>query len=126
MNTQDEIIQKQTEEGNAPSNADGEAYRLIFDSLRKDHSYKLPADFAKKVSSIAITKKAFDWDKFFFIIGGLGFVIMLIYSVVSIQATFSIGVFRFFSSYAGLSIFAIVFVVLLNWLDKKFINKASA
>jgi hypothetical protein len=126
MNTTDEIIQKQTEEGNAPSNTDGEAYRLVFNSLCKEPGYKLSVNFAKKVSSIAIVKKSFNWDKFFFIAGGVGFGIALIYSIVSIQASFSVGVFRFFSSYAGLSAFGIAFVSLLNWLDKKFINKASA
>ncbi len=125
MKTSEEIIQKQTEEGNAPANIDGEAYKLVFEALCKEPAFKLPSDFAKKVSLMASEKKSFNWDKFFFICGGIGFVAALIYAFASIQASFSVGVFQFFSSYSGLALFGVVFVLLLNWVDKKIINKPS-
>jgi hypothetical protein len=120
MNTSDELIQKQVEEGSASFGADADAYKVVFNSLKKEPGIKLSADFAYKVSQLASSpEKSFNWEKFLLISGGIGFIIALIYAIVSVEATFSFGIFTFLSSNQGLLVFGIIFILGLNWLDKK-------
>jgi hypothetical protein len=122
MKTSDEFIQKQIEEGIIPSGAEGDAYKVVFNSLKREPHLKLSADFAKKVSLLATPEKSFNWEKFLLIGGGVGFFLALIYAIVSVKATFSVGAFTFLSSYQGLLIFGGLFILMLNWLDKKIIH----
>jgi len=68
---------------------------------------------------LASPEKSFDWEKFLLISGGIGFLAALIYAIASVKATFSFGAFTFLSSYQGLMVFGVVFILGLNWLDKK-------
>ena len=119
MNTSDEFIQKQVEEGTASFGSDADAYKVVFNSLKKEPHFKLSADFANKVSMLATPEKSFNWEKFLLISGAIGFIAAFIYAVISVQATFSFGAFTFLSSYQGLLVFAVIFILGLNWLDKK-------
>ena len=125
MNTPDEFIQKQIEEGVPTSGIDAEAYKVVFDSLKKEPYFRLSADFANKVSKLASPEKSFNWDKFLVIGGGVGFLMALIYAIVSVEATFSFGAFTFFSSYQGLFFFGVIFVLMLNWIDRKLIHSRT-
>lgn len=125
MKNSDEIIQKQIEGGNLPEGLEGESYKVVFNALKKNPEFKLPSNFAHRVAAIAkAPAKAFNWDKFFLISGCISFLIALTYAILSLHATFSVGVFSFISGYPGLIVFAIIFVILLNWIDKKWISKS--
>jgi len=127
MNTKDEHIQKQIEEGSSLHSIDADAYRTVFRSLKKNPDYKLPSGFAERVASMAqVPTKAFNWDKFFLIGGCVSFLFALLYAFISTKASFSTGIFTFVSSYSGLAIFAVAFIALLNWADKKLVNKSTA
>ncbi|MBS1487541.1 MAG: hypothetical protein JST43_08110 [Bacteroidetes bacterium] len=119
----DELIQNQIESGCIPEGTDAEAYRVVFSAVRKEPSLKLPDDFVVRVSSIALTsKKTFDWDKLI-LFGGLGiFVFVLGYVVAITGFKISFGKFSFLASHAPLISFAIVFILFLNWLDKRLIG----
>lgn len=122
----DELLQKQIEEGNVPEGLEGESYKIVFNALKKNPDFKLPSNFAHRVAAMApASAKAFNWDKFFLISGCISFLIAVIYAISSIHATFSVGVFSFISGYPGLIVFAVIFVILLNWIDKKWISKSS-
>jgi hypothetical protein len=121
MNTSDESIQKQVEEGIAPLGLDSEAYKLVFNSVKKEPNYKLSTDFAYRISLLASPEKSFNWDKFLVIGGGIGFFIALIYVIVSASTIFTFGAFTFLSNYQGLLFFGVIFILTLNWLDKKLV-----
>ena len=125
MKNSDEIIQKQIEEGKVPEGLEGESYKIVFNALKKNPEFKLSSNFAHRVAAMVPAQaKAFNWDKFFLISGCISFLIAVIYAIVSIHAKFSVGVFSFISGYPGLIVFAILFVILLNWIDKKWISKS--
>jgi hypothetical protein len=126
MKSPDELIQKQTEAGAPPSTAEGEAYRMVFEALRKEPQYRLPSNFASKVAAKAMAEKGFNWDKFFLISGCIATVAAFIYALISIKASFSVGVFQFFSSYYGLAVFGIVFVLLLQWIDRRLVRRVHS
>lgn len=125
MKPSDELIQKQTEAGTPPTNVEGEAYRLVFDALQKEPGYKLSSNFASKVAAKAMANRGFNWDKFFLISGCLCFVCAIIYVIASIQATFTVSDLSYVSGYSGLLLFAIFFIALLNWVDRKWIKKST-
>ena len=121
--SEDELIQRQIENGNAPDGIDAEAYRLVFSALKTDLKVKLSNDFAKRVSSLAFTpKRSFDWDKFFLVSGLFALIVALGYAVVATEFIFSMGSFQFLSNYSYFVIFAIAVVALLQWVDKKIIK----
>ncbi len=126
MKNPDEIIQKQIEEGKAPEGLDGESYKVIFSALKKSPELKLPTNFAHRVAAMAPGQaKTFSWDKFFLIGGCISFFFALIYAITSIHPKFSVGVFSFISGYPGLIVFVVIFILLLNWIDKKWISKST-
>jgi hypothetical protein len=125
MNTSDEFIQKQIEEGIPTSGTDADAYQVVFNSLKKEPHFRLSADFATKVSMLASPEKSFNWEKFLLISGGIGFLVSLIYAIISVHTTFSFGAFTFLSSYQGLLVFGVIFILVLNWLDKKLMHSRA-
>jgi hypothetical protein len=119
MNTSDELIQQQIEKGISTPGIDADAYKVVFNAIKKEPQLKLSSDFASKVALRVSSEKSFNWDKFLLIGGGIGFVLALIYAIGSVEATFSFGAFTFLSSYQGLLVFGVIFILGLNWLDKK-------
>ncbi len=123
----DESIQKQIEEGNIPSGVDADAYRLIFQSLKKEPNFKLSADFAQRVSSMAYSQsKSFDWDKFFLFAGFFALTIAMVYAIAVTDFTFSVGSFQFIKDYSFLLIFAVGVIALLQWIDKKLLRVSNS
>lgn|GEM_PF-5428280 len=123
MNTPDELIQKQVEEGNAPSGANAEVYRLVFHSLKKEPAYKLSTGFASRVASQAMAPaKSFDWEKLLLIGVPVAFLSALIYCLVVTDFTLSAGAFQFLAGYPTLFVFGTVFIIVLHLLDKKLVT----
>lgn len=126
MKESEENIQKLVETNQHVEGADVESYKIVFNALKKRPDFKLPSNFAHRVSAMAPSQaKAFDWDKLFLISGCISFLIALIYSILTLHAKFSVGIFSFVSGYPGLIVFAIAFVIFLNWIDKKWISKST-
>ena len=126
MKNSDEIIQQQVETGHAPEGPEGDSYKIVFSALKKNPEFKLPTNFAHRVAAMAPDRgKAFNWDKFFLISGCVSFFFALIYAIASIHTKFSAGVFSFISGYPGLIVFGIFFILVLNWIDKKWISKST-
>src|SRR5882724_3560603 len=111
MNTPDELIQKQVEEGNIPLGADAEAYRLVFRSLKKEPNYKLSPDFASKIAAQAVvSSESFNWERLLFIGVPVAFLGALIYCLVVTNFTLSAGAFQFLAGYPTLFVFGTVFI----------------
>ncbi|MBS1950561.1 MAG: hypothetical protein OJF59_000750 [Cytophagales bacterium] len=122
----DEWIQKQVEAGQAPEGQEGELYKIVFSALKQEAGFKLPSDFAGRVAAAATRPaKSFNWDLFFLVFGCTLCVTTSLYVIITSHATLSVGVFSFFSGYRWLIGFALLFIGLLNWVDKKWISKAA-
>jgi hypothetical protein len=124
MNEKEEKLQRQTELGDAPLSADAEAYRFVFKALEEEPETELSSAFADNVMKIVEARKSkSSFYEMFWLLGGI--VLLLISFVVAVVMTnfkFSMGFLSGMSSYAGLLIFGIVFIGLLNWIDKRFIH----
>lgn len=122
----DEILQNKIESGNETHGTDADAYKIVFNSLKQNPQYKLSANFASNVSSRIASKKSFNWDYFLFVAAGISFLAVLIYAIALVKPTFSTGVFTFVSGYSGLVVFAMTFILLLNFIDKKLIRPSHS
>jgi hypothetical protein len=125
--SEDELIQKQIEEGTTPDGMDADAYRMVFHALKKEPDVNLPNDFAMRVASIAFApKKSFDWDKFFLFAGLFALVIALVYAIVVTDFKFSAGAFQFVNEYPYLMVFAVAIIGVLQWIDRKILRATDS
>ena len=119
----DEELQKQIEDGKqVVRNADAHAYRKIFDAIRQEPDSYLPPSFARNVVERMLALQARKEQKRDNLLLGLGlflFTIALVVAIVLTDFNPGIGVFSFFDRYAGLVVFGLVFVAILNWIDKR-------
>jgi hypothetical protein len=126
----DEELQKKFDDGDSPvEGVDGQAYQKVFDALKREPDYSLPVYFADRLVNLIESKensKEISRDNLWL---GLGLFSLLIALVVAFALTgfkLSVGVFQFFAGYPGLIAFAIAFIGILNWVDKKILRKVEA
>jgi hypothetical protein len=120
----DEELQKEVEHGNIPLHGDARVYRKVFDVLRREPGYLLPSSFADRVTRRIIAAHS-SKDIYWLYAGVAGCFIAAVVSVALTKAKFSVGAFRFFSSYPGLVVFGIAFILALHWLDRKYVRKSN-
>lgn len=125
----EEELQKKAENGDESDDSDSRAYRLIFDSLRKESGYRLPPSFADNVVATAAKQRARSSGEFLWF--GVGIFFLLAALIVAIfmsnyqlsPPTLSLGFLSQMSAYYGLFIFGAGFIVLLNIVDKKLLRR---
>ncbi len=117
----DEELQKQIEAGSYSQHDDNEAYRHVFNALKKEPAFHVPLPFADRILA-RIDKKEEQRDFRWLAVGIFLSVIALIVALVLTKA-WTIGVFSFVSGYPGLIVFGIAFIVLLQWVDKRVLRK---
>lgn len=123
MNHADEELQSQIEKGRPGDGADAAAYRKVFSALKKEPSFVLPTSFSDDIiKRIEIVKPQTSNDNLWLGLGVFGFVITAIITIVLTGFNPGVGAFKFLSGYAGLFAFGIIFILLLNYFDKKFIR----
>src|SRR5579872_6741780 len=129
MNRKDEDLQKKFDDGNRPEDGiDAQAFQKVFDALKHEPEFTLPVYFADRLVTLIEAKedsKEITRDNLWLGLGLLSFVIALIVASVLTGFKLSVGAFQFFAGYPGLIIFGIVFIALLNWVDKKIIRKVE-
>jgi len=132
MNQHEENIQNQIERGEAATGPDADAYRMIFSALQKEPSFALPSGFADRVVQRAVAelaRKEALRDRWWFIGGGVLLVAALVVSLVLVEFKLAfkpgVGVFTFLAGYPGLVLFGLGFVLLLHFIDRKFIRTIS-
>jgi hypothetical protein len=118
----DEEIQKEVELGNIPLHGDARVYRKVFDVLRHEPGYLLPGSFADRVTRRIIAAQSSN-DIYWLYAGLFGCVVACIVSAILVQAKFTVGVFRFVSGYPGLIAFGLAFILVLQWIDWKYVRK---
>jgi hypothetical protein len=127
MKLADEELQNQIEKGLAIDGEDASAYKKIFSALKKEPSFVLPASFSDAiVKRIEMEKPQTSTDNLWLGLGISGFVIAAIITIVLTGFNPGAGAFKFLSGYAGLFAFGIVFILLLNFFDKKFIRPLAS
>jgi uncharacterized sodium:solute symporter family permease YidK len=127
MKLTDEELQSQIEKGHAIDGEDASVYKRIFSALKKEPSFVLPARFSDDiVKRIEMAKPQSSTDNLWFGLGIFGFVLAAIITIVLTGFNPGAGAFKFLSGYAGLFAFGIVFILLLNFFDKKFIRPLAS
>ncbi len=120
----DEEIQKEVECGNIPLHGDAPAYRKVFDVLRREPGYLLPGSFADRVTKRIIAAQSSN-DIYWLYAGLFGCVVACAVAIILTQPKFTVGAFRFVSGYPGLVAFGVVFILTLQWVDRKYVRKPT-
>lgn len=124
----DEELQRQIEQGEKTlTSPDAEAYRKVFSSLQREPEFSLHSSFEDLVIQRIAAKhiKESSRDGWWFAGGIFLFIIGLIVAVVLIDFRPDVGVYSFLKGYPGLIIFAFLFILALNYVDRKFIRNVS-
>jgi hypothetical protein len=125
----DEQLQDAIERGANPPSRDAKAYRTVFQALNRETGFTLPAAFADRVIS-RLTEKRSSRD-IFWLFMGLGSLFLTLIVAILLSgfrpdfSFLSVGAFTFLSSYKGLVVFGILFILLLQWIDRKFVRKST-
>ncbi|MEX2230820.1 MAG: hypothetical protein WD824_01570 [Cyclobacteriaceae bacterium] len=127
MNSYEEELQKNPEKGES-SDADGldiKAYQEVFRALKKDPGYEISSSFAQTVVARMISKQQSKSSKDYFWFGaGIFFLaIAFLATILFIDFRFDFGFLTGMADYAGLAVFGIAFIAILNWLDKRLIRE---
>ena len=121
----EEELQKNIESGNFTGGDDEKAYRYIFNALTKESLDGLPAGFADRVALRVEHKKRESSlpEILLAIFGGLAFVIGLIVTIAMTGFKLNLGFLNALSEYKGLFLFGIVFIILINVIDRQLLRK---
>lgn len=127
MKSFEEELQHQEDSISPPHHEmDVHAYRKVFDALAHEPEYTLPLNFADRMVHLVEAKehaKEISRDKFWMGLGLFAFLGGLVFAIAVTDFKISAGAFRFLAGYPGLVIFGIVFILALQWIDKKIIQR---
>ena len=127
MNQYEEELQNNIERGltHDGDDLDAKAYREIFRALQKEPGYELRSRFAQNVVAKIVAKQRREQSRdYFWFFAGL--FVLFIASLATIIATgfrLDFGFLKTMADYKGLAGFAVVFIILLNWLDKRLVRE---
>jgi hypothetical protein len=126
MSNDEERIQKDIESGQTPGGdgLDVKAYQEVFRALAKEPLYQVSPNFAENVVARVVSKQQAKQSRDYLWFGaGIFFlVVTAIATLMMVGFTPNFGFLTSMSDYKGLALFGIVFIALLNWLDKRLIR----
>ena len=125
----DEELQKNIEAGKlfSSNDLDAKAYHEVFARLKKEPDAYLAVNFADRVivriqeQQLKSTSRDFYW----LIAGAFLLTIALVVAVAMTGFRPGLGFLKGMSSYAGLFVFGVAFILFLNRLDKKLLPKTG-
>ena len=127
MTNKDEETQNQFEQNHPASDRiDAYAYKKVFDVLKQEPDFQLPANFADRIMARLEARRESSKDFVWLGIGIFSFVIAGVVAVVLTGFSLNFGAFKFITGYPGLIVFGIAFVLALQWVDKKVVRKNMA
>jgi hypothetical protein len=125
MNSYEEELQRNIEAGKPVKgeDADVKAYQEVFRALKTAPATSLPHYFADKVVARVLEKQKRESKKdiFWFCAGMVFLVVALMGTIFYTGFKIDMGFLKEMSGYSGLLIFAVSFITLLNWLDKRLV-----
>ncbi|HMJ69295.1 MAG TPA: hypothetical protein VK508_10385 [Cyclobacteriaceae bacterium] len=102
--------------------------QAVFDALKSEPRFELPANFADRVVAMVdakVKQKEAQMDRWWLAAGIISILGAFIYAYASVEFKPEVGVFTFFSGYGGLVIFGLVFVIALHLVDKLLLKKSQ-
>ncbi len=116
------------EEGKPVStNADTRAYQRVFEALKQEPEFDLPYQFEDRILQKieAKAERAERRETYWLVAGVLLLVLAAFIGAVLVGFKPSFGAFAFLSRYSGLLVFAVAFILLLQWLDRKIVHRTT-
>ena len=100
---------------------DRKAYQVLFEALKKPVDYSLSPGFTDQVLTRIVEKKKKESvrDLVWLTAGVFLLVVSFVVALVMTDFTLSLGFLKGMSSYAGVFLFGILFIGLLNWIDHR-------
>ena len=123
---EEEKLQFDIESGKGDNSLDALAYKKVFTALERDPGGSLPPHFADKIVSLIQKRDAIKVSRseiILFVAGAFFTVITLIIGVSISGFRPDFGFLKSIGEFKGLFLFAIAFVILLQWLDKAIVRK---
>lgn len=124
MTKRDEELQHHIEAGNIPSGDDPDmrAYGEVFSRLKKAPEVALSPDFADAVM-VKILKRQSRHSSRDFLWFGIGIFLLTVACLVAVAMSgLSFAAIRHTSGYSGLLLFGMLFILVLNRIDRKLVS----
>ena len=124
----DEELQSNLEKNPVGESLDERSYRKVFQILQKEPSFQLTSHFANQVMSRLKLNSdvSFQQDVYWLSAGIGGFIVAMIVTVVLTDFRFTLGGLKFIAGYRGLFVFGILFILGLQWIDKRIVQKTRS
>ncbi len=104
---------------------EAQAYQRVYDVLKKEPDFHVSPPFADRI--VAIIEKKEENRAYWWMVAGIFLMVLaLIVSFALTNTHWTAGVFTFISSYAGLVVFGVAFILLLQWVDRKVTKKQTS
>lgn len=130
MKVNDEQLQDDLVNGRPPDAdpMDIKTYKRVFRALEKNPGFELRPGFAEKTVARLVAQQQANGSRDYFWFGaGVFFLIASAIATVLLTGfTLNFGFLNVMADYKGLAIFGILFIGLLNWLDKRLIIRKHA
>ena len=120
MNSEDEL-QRSVESGNVTDDIESKAYQHVFRALKEEPDVTLSPRFADRVVERLKKRESFAREHGWLVFGVICLLGALGYVLSRITLNVNLGFLSGITSYWGFLLFALVFIGLLNWIDKRFI-----
>jgi hypothetical protein len=105
-----------------------ELEKKIESVLMREPDFQLPTSFANRLVNMidAKQKAGRQWEIFWIAFAGFLFVVAVGVSVYITGFKPSFSAFPFLNNYAGLIVFGVLFIGLLNWVEKRFLRRTAS
>ena len=121
----DHEFQERIERGEQASGEDAQAMKVVFNALRREPEFRLPANFADRVIyRMSVPARDSSSDIVWLWVGLAACVIAMGVAVWITDFKWSFGTWKFLTGYKGLIVFGILFVASLQWVDRRIIQKS--
>ncbi len=121
----DEDIQERINQGESVPGHDGQVYRKIVDALQREPKFSLPPSFADRVTlRIQARSSSASSDLVWLYMGITACVLALAVAIWRTGFTPELGILKFLTGYPALTLFGVVFIAGLQWLDRRLVKKS--
>ena len=124
----DEELQNSIEGNPVGESLEERSYRKVFKALQKEPSFQLTPHFANQVmSKLKLNSGVSSQRDIYWLSAGIaGFIVAMIVTVALTDFRFTLGGLKFIAGYRGLFVFGILFILGLQWIDKRIVQKTRS
>ncbi len=121
----DEELQGRIEKGEFSDNRDSRTYVKIFEALRREPEFRVSNNLAETiVRQVDFSSRRSSRDLVWLYTGLVACFVAMIVAVMLTDFKINFGALKFISGYPGLFVFGILFVLALQWVDRKIVRKS--